>query len=227
MPERRAAGGEWFMDYRNADGVAGRDVRQRRPGVRPLSGRSRRCADPGTFAVATRAGLKRVVVPDGHVRVDMGAARFPGPVSHGASPTLRRARGRRVAVDMGNPHAVAFVDDLADGRPADGPAGGPPAGAFPAGVNVEFAVAVAPAHLAMRVHESGVGETQSCGTGACAVFAAGRRRPGADAPPAGSSTYRAAGCTCTCGDDGGIDLTGPAEILATGTIDPTWLEQNL
>ena len=76
-----------------------------------------------------------------------------------------------IHVDMGNPHAVAWVDDLAD----VGPLLDPPVhddALYPDGVNVEFVVRRGPAHVAMRVHERGSGETRSCGTGACAVMVA-------------------------------------------------------
>ena len=57
-------------------------------------------------------------------------------------------------VDMGNPHAVAFVEDLADaGRLLDQPAYD--AATYPAGVNVEFVVRRGEGHVAMRVHERG------------------------------------------------------------------------
>ena len=83
---------------------------------------------------------------------------------------------------MGNPHAVAFVDDLADaGRAARRARWSTPRDAYPDGVNVEFVVDRGPRHVAMRVHERGSGETRSCGTGACAVaVAAALRVEGAD-----------------------------------------------
>ena len=72
---------------------------------------------------------------------------------------------------MGNPHAVAFVDDLAEAGPLlDEPEHD--AAVYPDGVNVEFVVRRGERHVAMRVHERGSGETRSCGTGACAVMVA-------------------------------------------------------
>ena len=91
-------------------------------------------------------------------------------------------------VDMGNPHAVAFVDDLADAGPLlDAP--DHDQAVYPHGVNVEFVVRRGDRHVAMRVHERGSGETRSCGTGACAVMVAAALADGArrgDAPV----TYR-------------------------------------
>ncbi|CAM5431534.1 diaminopimelate epimerase [Streptomyces tanashiensis] len=81
---------------------------------------------------------------------------------------------------MGNPHAVAFVADLADAGALFTEPSFAPAAAYPDGVNVEFVVGRGPRHVAMRVHERGVGETRSCGTGACAVAVAAARRDGLD-----------------------------------------------
>ena len=92
---------------------------------------------------------------------------------------------------MGNPHAVAFVDDLGPRRATCSPPRpfSPPS-AYPDGVNVEFVVDRGPRHVAMRVHERGSGETRSCGTGACAVAVAAARRDGADPAVTGTpATY--------------------------------------
>jgi diaminopimelate epimerase len=76
-------------------------------------------------------------------------------------------------VSMGNPHCVMFVDQLTD----DGVLGRGPQierhPAFPNRTNVEFAVVRASDQIEMRVWERGSGETQACGTGACAVAVAG------------------------------------------------------
>ena len=72
--------------------------------------------EPGEVPVATRDGVKRVRVGrSGDVTVDLGPARFPGPED------LKVSVGPRawpaVAVDIGNPHAVVFVDRLDDAGP--------------------------------------------------------------------------------------------------------------
>ncbi len=78
------------------------------------------------------------------------------------------------AVNMGNPHAVCFVDRITDRHVLEL---GPQLSAhpvFPRQTNVEFVRALGPGRLRMRVWERGVGETLACGTGACAsVVAAG------------------------------------------------------
>jgi diaminopimelate epimerase len=80
------------------------------------------------------------------------------------------------AAGMGNPHFVVFVDD-----PATAPVTthGPKLEhdpRFPRRTNVEFVAQAGPDRMAMRVWERGVGETLSCGTGACATAAVANRR---------------------------------------------------
>jgi diaminopimelate epimerase len=80
------------------------------------------------------------------------------------------------AVNMGNPHAVFFVDDpyrfnleqigpLLENHPI-----------FPDRANIELAAMVAPDHIILRVWERGAGITQACGSGACAALVAAVRR---------------------------------------------------
>jgi diaminopimelate epimerase len=122
---------------------------------------------------------------------------------------------------MGNPHAVAFVDSLDPHGPVgpllDAPDHDP--AVYPDGVNVEFVAPVGEQHVAMRVHERGVGETRSCGTGAGAVGVAAMVADGASTP----STYVVdvpggrLGVTWTAA--GRVLLTGPAVIVAAGESD--------
>lgn len=74
---------------------------------------------------------------------------------------------------MGNPHCVIFIEELSDAWVLGV---GPVVErhpAFPNRVNVEFVQVVSPTEVAMRVWERGAGETQACGTGACAAAVAG------------------------------------------------------
>ncbi|MER5638662.1 diaminopimelate epimerase [Kitasatospora sp. NPDC002227] len=212
---------EWFMDYRNSDGSIAEMCGN---GVRVFA---RYLVDaglvkPGPLAVATRAGVRQVVVQDdGSVTVDMGRAVLPGPDS--IVVTVGDRQWPALNVNMGNPHAVAFVADLAHaGKLYEAPEVSP-AGAYPEGVNVEFVVDRGPRHVAMRVHERGSGETRSCGTGACAVAVAAARRDGIDPALTGeSATYTVdlpgGRLVITEHPDGRIEMTGPAEIVASGTL---------
>lgn len=77
-------------------------------------------------------------------------------------------------VSMGNPHCVLTVEDLPN---ADVRGIGALLGAsdrFPEGVNVGFMQIMNPQHIRLRVFERGAGETQACGSGACAAVAVGQ-----------------------------------------------------
>jgi diaminopimelate epimerase len=96
--------------------------------------------------------------------VDMGSITFGAPQPEGDT------------ANVGNPHLVLFVDDV-ESAPVttDGPRLEHDE-RFPDRTNVEFVKVTAPDELTMRVWERGVGETLSCGTGACAAVAVAHRR---------------------------------------------------
>jgi diaminopimelate epimerase len=154
------------MDYWNADGSAAE-----------MCGNGLRCVaryavDRGLvagpeFVVQTAVGPRHVVVGPDRVRAEIG------PVQVGERG-VEIAGYRLVPVDVGHPHAVAFV---ADCYSVPVPAAGPLVEtdpAFPGGVNAEFATVIDRGHIALRVWERGAGETLACGTGAVAAAAAAR-----------------------------------------------------
>jgi diaminopimelate epimerase len=218
-------GGDWFMDYRNADGsiaeMCGNGVRVF---VRYLADAG--LTDGKPVRVGTRAGIKEVVLnDDGTLTVDMGEPTLPSPAG-----IVVEANGHQwpaLHVDMGNPHAVAFVDDLRE--PGWGSASlldqpvWSPEEAFPEGVNVEFVVRTGPNDVDMRVYERGSGETRSCGTGTCAVTVASARQARQELPV----TYRVGvlggSVTVTWREDNHLELTGPAVVHARGEFDRSWL----
>ncbi|MET7974124.1 diaminopimelate epimerase [Streptomyces mirabilis] len=221
-----AAEAEWFMDYRNGDGSVAEMCGN---GVRVFAHYLQRAGHvaEGAIAVATRGGVKSVhLAKDGAVTVGMGKAVLPeGDVTVSVGERSWPARN----VNMGNPHAVAFVDDLAHAGNLFTPPPFAPAAAYPDGVNVEFVVDRGPRHVALRVHERGSGETRSCGTGACAVAVATARRDGADPAVTGTpSTYTVdvpgGRLVITEHPDGEIEMTGPAVIVAEGELDAEWLD---
>lgn len=213
---REQAAAEWFMDYRNADGsiseMCGNGVRVF---VRYLIDTGL-VDDRGLIRVGTRDGVKTVRVEDDHISIDLGAPEVSDVSEIGAAGRLWKARDVRT----GNPHAVAFVSDLAEAGPL---LAGPEydTSVYPDGVNVEFVQRVADAHIAMRVYERGSGETQSCGTGAVAAAVATMDADGVSRP----STYRVdvPGGTLhvTWNHDGTATLGGPAVICARGEME--WL----
>ncbi|WP_392872598.1 diaminopimelate epimerase [Streptomyces sp. LN499] len=227
-PEARAMAGEaeWFMDYRNADGSIAEMCGN---GVRVFARYLQHAGlvEEGDLAVATRGGVKKVhIAKGGDITVSMGRALLPGA---GVTVTVDGRSWDARNVNMGNPHAVAFVDDLAHAGELRSVPPFTPAAVYPDGVNIEFVVDRGPRHVAMRVHERGSDETRSCGTGACAVAVAAARRDGADPAQTGTPvTYRVdlPGGTLLITEqpDGEIEMTGAAVIVAEGMIDPAWLE---
>ena len=126
-----------------------------------------------------------------------------------------------------NPHAVAFVDDLADaGSLLHAPLVSPQQ-SFPDGVNVEFVVVRGDDHAEFRVFERGVGETRSCGTGAVAVAWAFRQRQGANNSGAPVVVdVRGGRLHAYERSDGHWVLAGPTEVVAEGVIDVQWWKDN-
>ena len=165
---------EWFMDYRNSDGslseMCGNGIRVFARYLIDHEG-----AD-APLAIATRDGVKTLTLEtDGRLTVDMGTPRLLGETKVG----VEERQWVATHVSMGNPHAVAFVDDLADAGPLlDEPSYS--ASDYPHGVNVEFVVRRGERHVAMRVHERGSGETRSCGTGPARSWSPRRRRTARD-----------------------------------------------
>jgi diaminopimelate epimerase len=155
---------------------------------------------------------------DGEITVDMGT-----PKVLGESEVAVRVEGEERAwsalhVDMGNPHAVAFLDDDADLADV-GPLLESPqydAGVYPEGVNIEFVLRRGPGHVAMRVHERGSGETRSCGTGACAVMVAAALADDAPRDTAYRVDLPGGTLRITWTADDRILMTGPAVVVAEG-----------
>lgn len=149
------------------------------------------CHDRGlthkdVFTVESGGSVKtlRLNLQDGvtqSVRVDMGEpeldglripSRIPGKPVVGHPLTANGHTYLATLVNMGNPHAVVFVDDPQTAPVAlDGPVMEKDA-AFPQKANIEFVRVYDKTHVAMRVWERGTGETLACGTGACAVLTA-------------------------------------------------------
>ncbi|MGH3520529.1 MAG: diaminopimelate epimerase [Haloechinothrix sp.] len=210
--------GEWFMDYRNADGSIAEMCGN---GVRVFA---RYLVDAGLvtaaeFVVGSRAGDRPVQVHhDRSVTVHMGATQITGK----STATVAGDEFSGVAVDVGNPHLVSVIDldvgglDLREQPSFDH-------GFFPHGVNLEFINRLGPGTLRMRVHERGVGETRACGTGTVAAVAADLHLA---CEVAGARTVHVPGGTVVVTvEPGASTLTGPAVILASGELDSAWWEE--
>jgi len=215
---------EWFMDYRNADGtIAEMCGNGARLFARYLLDADLVDADLVTgqpFQFGTRSGVRTGAEAGGRMMsVGMGQAHLlelePLVVS------LAQQQWSAIGVSVPNPHAVAFVSDLAGLGQLDSYSVSP-GSSFPEGVNVEFVEVLADDTIQMRVHERGVGETLSCGTGACAAAYAHTR---IHASEVASVTVKVPGgdLVVTEASDGDLTLTGPTEFVATGQLDRDWL----
>ena len=181
---------DWFMDYRNADGTKSEMCGN---GVRVftefLVAQGLAQLTPGsTLPVATRAGIVEVAgSPKGTYQVDMGRWKFR------EGDVVVSARGLDVSrpgisITVPNPHVVVALASKAELQALDLSIAPVVEPAPPEGANVEFVVPADPmvvdgvGVISMRVHERGVGETQSCGTGAMAAALATRHWAGEGAP---------------------------------------------
>ncbi|MDP6603496.1 MAG: diaminopimelate epimerase [Rhodospirillales bacterium] len=124
-----------------------------------------------------------------------------------------------VAVNVGNPHAVFFVDDA---EAVDlGPLGSVLEchELFPERTNVEAAAVLSPSTLRVRVWERGVGITPACGSGACAALVAANLR--GLAASAGEVILDGGTLGIERLDDGHVLMTGPVAAVFSGTLDPS------
>ena len=210
--------GRWFMDYRNADGslseMCGNGIRVFARYLRDHEGAS------FPLEIDTRDGVKTLTATaGGGFTVDLGAA----TLMESSEIRVGRRGWPATGVDMGNPHAVVFVDSLDDaGALLEAPEHDP--SVYPRGVNVEFVVRRGERHVAMRVHERGSGETRSCGTGAGAVMVASAVADGiGEGGPDADTTYvvdvPGGRLRVTWTAAGRVLLSGPAVLVAEGLTD--------
>ena len=171
----------------------------------------------------SRGALQAVRLPDGQVSVNMGPPQFRWdeiPLAHEVDPATLPLDGAPVALGMGNPHCVFFVDDAEHTDPA---VRGPEIARkplFPQGTNVEFATVRSDGTIRMRVWERGAGVTLACGSGACATAVAAAHR---------GLTGRRVRMELDGGwieldwRDDGVWMTGPTMHVFSGTLTPEFL----
>jgi diaminopimelate epimerase len=174
--------------------------------------------DKKELAIETRAGVIKTMIDVGDlVEVNMGAPRFESPdvPGRGGRPAHVVEEGRTFSfVSMGNPHAVAFVNDFDFDWRAEG-ARVERAKSFPNRTNVEYVRVVGPQEAEVKVWERGCGVTLACGTGACAVAVAGALEEKLDRAP---TTIRLPGGPLRIHwtDGGDVLMTGPAVTICRG-----------
>jgi diaminopimelate epimerase len=219
----------WFMDYWNSDGTTSEMCGN---GARVFAALLERDAGldlRGGLTFGTRGGSRTVTaLGDGFYAIGMGEyALGNAPDGFDSEVAARGLEPVRpgLSVDVGNPHHVVALGHPGELAALDlgvAPVVHP---VPPHGSNVEFVVTlggevrdgIERGRIRMRVHERGSGETQSCGTGACAAALAVRFWAGPDAPdvwdvevPGGMVTVRVVGTR--------VILEGPAELVADGTV---------
>ncbi|GAA5228903.1 diaminopimelate epimerase [Paeniglutamicibacter antarcticus] len=227
----------WFMDYRNADGTISEMCGN---GVRVfvhflLKEQLVDLPVGGQLPVGTRAGLKVVTRLEDGYAVDMGpwefvhaqAAQENGLDSIVSTAKLDKARGA-LSVSVGNPHTVVAVATAAELDNLDLSTAPEVEPTTRNGTNVEYVLVEGAvldedrAVLRMRVHERGVGETLSCGTGACAAVIATRHWAQGNA--AGQWTVQVPGGELRVGfaiaESGQehVILSGPAVLVSRGEV---------
>ncbi|OBB36621.1 diaminopimelate epimerase [Mycobacterium sp. 852002-51961_SCH5331710] len=222
LPEG-VAGENWYMDYRNADGsiaqMCGNGVRVFAHYLRASGLESR-----DEFVVGSLAGPRPVVLhhwdsTSADVAVEMGKVNQlgTGEAIVGGRPFAG------LAVDVGNPHLACVDPDLTPEELSALDVGAPVSfdtTQFPEGVNIEVLTAPVDGAVSMRVHERGVGETRSCGTGTVAAAVAALAYSGA---ATGSLDVRIPGgevsVTVT---EASSFLRGPSILVAHGELSEEW-----
>ena len=202
--------GRWFMDYRNADGSIAEMCGN---GIRVMArylvtkGHQREVI----FAIDTRAGIKHLRVPsEDDISVNMGKVYDE---SEQVEATVNGATFSGFNINVGNPHAVVFTSDLSTLGSLDIAPVVTPTGSYPEGVNVEFVEILPGQEAKMRVHERGSGETQSCGTGTCAVALAATMKSGGTLPSRWVIYPPGGRLVVDIDGHSNATLTGPAVLL--------------
>jgi diaminopimelate epimerase len=214
---------DWYMDYRNADGstaqMCGNGARVFAHYLRASGLESRDEFVVGSLAGPRPVVLHRVDATNADVSVDMGKTNTLGE-GH-AVVGGRTFSG--LAVDVGNPHLACVDPELTVEALAALDVAAPVTfdkAQFPDGVNVEVLTAPADGAVSMRVHERGVGETRSCGTGTVAAAVAALSYSGA---ASGALTVRIPGgdvlVTIT---EATSYLRGPSVLVAQGELSEEW-----
>lgn len=187
--------------------------------------------DKHVIPVVTRSGL--IVLTrevDGQVTVDMGRPSFQAeslPFKVGSRSSVNQQAQTSIIIDdkpivfsvvsMGNPHAVIRVEDIGTAPVEELGAKIQAHPAFPKSVNVGFMQVIDSSTIRLRVYERGVGETQACGTGACAAVAAGRLLGLLDEKVAVNLSGGSLSILWA-GDENPVMMTGSTATVFTGKI---------
>jgi diaminopimelate epimerase len=222
---------DWYMDYRNGDGstaqMCGNGARVFAHYLRASGLESR-----DEFVVGSLAGPRPVILhrsdaTNAEVSVDMGKANKLGSGGKAFEVIVGGRVLSGLAVDVGNPHLACVDPQLTVEALAALDLSAPvtfDCAQFPDGVNVEVLTAPADGKVTMRVHERGVGETRSCGTGTVAAAVAALAVTGAST---GTLAVQVPGgevvVTIT---DATSYLRGPSVLVARGELSEEWWREH-
>ena len=206
--------GQWFMDYRNADGshaeICGNGTR-----VMARYLLSKKLVTESNFTIGTRAGDVQVSLDENDL-----ISVILGPVIDEKEVLTVQIQGFQFQGELWsapNPHVISIVEDLSQlGNMLEPPVFAP-ADKLTNGANFEFVQLVSEHKVSMRVYERGVGETLSCGSGACAVAKYMQAYWNTDAAitvvvPGGELIIESLPQQM-------VRLTGPAVLVAEGELD--------
>ena len=190
------------------------------------------------ISIETIAGIRelKLFVEDKKVKmvkVDIGEPIFEAekipvlsrePVVRNLEIKVLNKNFKFTCLSMGNPHAITFVDNVADFNIEKY---GPIIerdGYFPKKTNVEFTEIVDKKHIMLRVWERGAGETLACGTGACAAVVASVLNNiteyEVDVELLGGNLH-----VEWNRDDNHVYMTGEAETVYEGVLDQSYIEE--
>jgi len=221
----RSPDSDFFYRIFNADGS---EVAQCGNGARCFARyvRDKGLTDQDTIRVETISGFMTLQIEsDDQITVNMGVPHFePADI-----PLNRKSRansykinidGQSIefgAVSLGNPHAVIRVEDICTASVATL---GPLLEShddFPERANIGFVQVSDPSQLILRVYERGSGETEACGSGACAAMIIARQQGWVD----DSVTVKLRGGILRIswkGEGEPVWMTGPATHVFDGEI---------
>ena len=211
----------YFMDYRNADGSLAQTCGN---GLRVFARYlvEHQLESPGHFNIGTRGGTVSAFV-DPHdvsysnIAITMGMP-FESLVEASPVVTTEISHWDGEAIFMPNPHCVTIVDDVDTVGSLLSAPHVAPSDIFPEGANVEFIQRISDTHISMRTFERGVGETLSCGSGACAAAFVWARRAQLATNWTVQVDVKGGTVFVDSVDEGSLVLRGPAEFVAAGHL---------
>lgn len=226
------------VDFRyrifNADGS---EVAQCGNGARCFASfvQARKLSFKQRLRVETASGIITLTTDRyGWVQVDMGKPKFePSDIPFAPKAITKIGNAYRLDVDgttvslyvcnMGNPHAVIEVDDVVSADVNRLGALIESHEAFPERVNVGFVQVMNQRHIRLRVFERGVGETQACGTGACAAVAVGVRQGWLDEGEDVRVQLYGGSLAVRYQEGYSVMMTGPTSFVYEGVFSPDGL----